>query len=206
MQGLGSRLSGGNDTSAWLEKWSRLDKPLLEYVTENHHLVDNTEMVSSFVTREEIWNTQKWRLFLPNEVVDAITEVPPPRGEAADQLWWRDSSDGRFSIKSAYNLMADKESQPTDRMWKTLWKLDIPEKVKMFLWQVCHERLPINELRKRRGLSETDSCPRECTKSETELHTLRDCEVASNVWQFITNPIYHSAFFVATCRNGFVGT
>ena len=67
-------------------------------------------------------------------------------------------------------------------IWPVLWKLSIPNKIKIFGWRACNDILPtwIN-LVKRRIINE-DKCPI-CTREvETAIHVLWGCAAVIDVW------------------------
>lgn len=66
--------------------------------------------------------------------------------------------------------------------WKKIWKLDLPPRVKHFLWLTCHGRLFTKEACFKRHLSSTASCPRCGAATETILHLLRDCPSSRAIW------------------------
>ena len=67
-------------------------------------------------------------------------------------------------------------------MWSTLWKLHIPNKLKIFGWRVCHDILPTRENLVRKTIIE-DRTYQLCTRGdETALHALWECSVAQDVW------------------------
>lgn len=50
---------------------------------------------------------------------------------------WSHSSDGKFSVKSGYHCWYNSIISCTTQRdgWQQLWTLDIPWKVKVFLWR-----------------------------------------------------------------------
>lgn len=60
---------------------------------------------------------------------------------------WNETSNGKFNAKSTYNLACDSNEEPSDARWIRLCKLQLPDKLKSFLWLVRHERLHSNQLR-----------------------------------------------------------
>ena len=67
-------------------------------------------------------------------------------------------------------------------VWGKLWKLHIPNKVRIFAWRSCHDILPTRVKLARRFITKDDTCLL-CNKdSESALHALWDCSVAQDVW------------------------
>ena len=66
--------------------------------------------------------------------------------------------------------------------WSTLWKLHIPNKLKIFGWRVCHDILPTRENLARKTIIKDRTCQL-CTRGdESALHVLWECSVAQDVW------------------------
>lgn len=68
-----------------------------------------------------------------------------------DRLVWRGTTDGVFSVRSAYHLGKEYQNNLSDQcshagkdngVWKAIWKLGVPGPVKMFIWRACHNLLP----------------------------------------------------------------
>lgn len=63
-----------------------------------------------------------------------------------------------------------------------LWKLHIPNKVKVFAWRACHDILPTRKNLARTLLINDGTC--ELCKRATEfaIHALWECSMAQDVW------------------------
>ncbi|OQU93325.1 hypothetical protein SORBI_3001G521001 [Sorghum bicolor] len=95
-------------------------------------------------------------VFWPEDA-EAILMIPTDY-EAVDWPAWHYDSKGVFSVKSAYKLavqirdhqkgtdastsMAENQNTYGFR-WGKLWQLNIPNKIKMFLWHFAHNTLPL---------------------------------------------------------------
>ncbi|GMY39609.1 putative ribonuclease h protein [Fagus crenata] len=67
-------------------------------------------------------------------------------------------------------------------MWKHLWKLKIPNKVKFHIWRACLNALPTRCSLCRRRILQDPCCPICNSTSETTTHTLWACPYAVSVW------------------------
>ena len=102
-------------------------------------------------------------LFLPFEV-GTILKIPLSQNLSEDALIWIGSKRGVFTVKSAYfiaaKLQVDKdvgESSFGDSnalIWKNLWKLKLPTKIKIFSWRVCVNGLPVYARMVERGIQQ----------------------------------------------------
>ena len=74
-------------------------------------------------------------------------------------------------------------------MWKKLWQLRLPNKVKIHLWQACMNALPSRQCLSRHHLLPDSVCPVCQSDSETVTHALWTCPHARNVWALIPGRI-----------------
>ena len=68
-----------------------------------------------------------------------------------------------------------------DRRCKKLWKNKLPLKLKVFVWQALHNRLPTGVDLKRKKWRGDANCPL-CGVPETVDHVLFQCVLAGFVW------------------------
>ena len=87
----------------------------------------------------------------------------------SDSIIWLLKNNGKFTVKSAYRVAQQvlKDGRGAEssngsygkRVWAALWKLKIPNKIKVFEWRACHDILPTRlNLTKRRIISD-NMCP-----------------------------------------------
>ncbi|XP_004301578.1 PREDICTED: uncharacterized protein LOC101313223 [Fragaria vesca subsp. vesca] len=75
--------------------------------------------------------------------VNQIINVPTRFANSGrDTLIWGSTANGCFSVKSAYNSLFD-FSNSQNSQWKLIWNLDIPPKLKNFLWTMLHKSMQI---------------------------------------------------------------
>jgi hypothetical protein len=76
-------------------------------------------------------------------------------------------------------MLSDHTIERND-IWKRIWRLEVPERVRGFVWIVLHRNLMTNERNSRTHLSVSfcDYCRKEV---ETTLHVLRDCAKATSL-------------------------
>ena len=98
------------------------------------------------------WNEKILEKFFHKNDIDEILKIKIQRGHNEDEVAWHYEKTGCFSVKSAYRLGMDwKENRTTatsssntngERMvWKKLWALQLPPKVKVFAWKLAHNSL-----------------------------------------------------------------
>lgn len=67
-------------------------------------------------------------------------------------------------------------------LWRKLWRLNVPTKVHMFLWQACSNVLPTRENLHKRKVQVDPHCAICCQQPESVGHLLWECPLARNVW------------------------
>ncbi|KAL0385485.1 UNVERIFIED_CONTAM: hypothetical protein Sradi_2942800 [Sesamum radiatum] len=151
--GLLWRIGKGRTTRIWIDPWiphapafrpcNRLEP--LPPPTTVHHLFDPA--------------TQDWNrdliesLFEPTESAP-ILSIPLSRFELQAELIWHYMRSSVFSVKSAYHLACNNAgaSNPTSssfscpsvvKGWKSFWQAKIPNKIRVFIWRICTDSLPV---------------------------------------------------------------
>lgn len=100
------------------------------------------------------------------------------------EIRWKWNKQGMFTVKSAYGALKNEMEQP-DQVWGRIWKMQIPERCKMFIWLAIHKRLLTNVSRCKRGLATEPRCTICNRESETLLHVLRDCPITTELWKHL---------------------
>lgn len=141
-------------------------------------------------------NTRTWdqnvlqQHFLSFEV-SSIKAIPLCWTDQEDWLIWLGCKDGNYSVKTGYQLLCEYEtlgaasssdSSKQTLFWKCVWKLQIPNKIKVFLWRVCSNALPTLENLKRRKILEDAKCKACPAAEEDALHAIWSCEKLRHIW------------------------
>lgn len=98
----------------------------------------------------------------------------PVHFDREDRVAWHFDQKGMFSVKSAYHVLEDdaetvrvwqrgessraSNSKQVDSVWKKIWKLPRPPKMKQFLWRVAHNSLAFKQNISRRGVKLETRC------------------------------------------------
>ena len=148
--------------------------------------------VSSLINQElSVWKSDEVnRVFLPHEA-SLILSIPLSRRQPPDCASWSCTPSGNFSTSSAYKLLAaaassDRASTSNQAdqsgLWKRLWKLQVPNKIKHFIWRVCNNALPTKCNLKQRHIADSDVCKLCNDAPEDALHALCFCSYVALVW------------------------
>lgn len=104
-----------------------------------------------------------------------------------DTRFWALEKSGLFTVKSAYrSLQSEGDDDPESHLdlWKHLWKLKIPLKVKDLLWRAASKCLPTKVNLRLRHVPVDGLCPRCSVEPETTLHCLVGCAFAQSCWRY----------------------
>uniref|UniRef100_A0A5B7A5C8 Reverse transcriptase zinc-binding domain-containing protein n=1 Tax=Davidia involucrata TaxID=16924 RepID=A0A5B7A5C8_DAVIN len=139
-------------------------------------------------------------LLLPIDVAD-ICKIPLSIHAAPDCVVWHFSKHGVFSVRSAYPVAVDilkkrnsfEESECSnreimDKLWKTLWSLSIPNKIKIFLWRAIVDILPTGTKLAQRHIPVDFRCKLCGDQAETPVHLFTQCAWVRIVWE---NFVFH---------------
>lgn len=87
------------------------------------------------------------------------SKIPICKTERNDRWIWHYTTNGVFSTRSAYKVYANRmreaecSTTPTEMVWwQRLWKLKIPNKIRLFLWRVFFEIVPTNSVLNKRHI------------------------------------------------------
>ncbi|XP_075640643.1 uncharacterized protein LOC142612431 [Castanea sativa] len=150
--------------------------------------------------------TNKWNLSLltatfTQSTVKDILRCKKGALNSRDSLKWKESKNRVFSVRTAYHvalrlnkpLTGEHSLEAHDqRMWKKLWSLNIPPKVRTFIWRACLDVLPTKANLARRKVRIDDRCSICCQQSETTCHILWECPLARNVWALVRGKLQKS--------------
>ncbi|CAL1400076.1 unnamed protein product [Linum trigynum] len=194
-KGCAWNIHNGKGAKFWRDVWL-LQVPLTEValqpVTEemlNAHVAD-------YVDEEGSWDIDRLEAWLPPEVLQKITaNLVDPLSLEEDTILWTASSNGHFSTSPAYSLALPPRHDPNEKMWRTIWKLPVAERVRCFVWLVSLGRIATNALRYSRKCAESPMCLRCGNDEETILHFLRDCYPARFFWLRWIPQAEHQSFF-----------
>ncbi|CAN1130300.1 Putative ribonuclease H protein At1g65750 [Linum perenne] len=175
----------GRKTRFWTDRWLDSGITLMDHAI-NFRDVDSSLPVSHICSEPGVWNFDFLCSVLPSDVVMQVVGMSPPVDRLGeDCLVWGLEANGRFSVRTAYLLITEALSPPTDPIWRSIWKWSGPSKIKHFLWMASHKRLLTNEERGRRHLSNQVLCPRCSSQTESISHVLYDCDFALQVWRSV---------------------
>ncbi len=185
-EGMFWKVGDGRTIRVWDDRWLECNispKPAGTMVKVVRDLVDEDR---------NWWNEALIDSIFERAVAEKIKQMHLGNLNSSDQLSWKETKTGDFSVNSAYQLeirrtTAQVKGEVSDpegrsRFWRKLWRLNIPGKVKHFIWRACNESLPTRQNLCRRKILEDQRCAICSGISETTTHILWECPFANCVW------------------------
>lgn len=180
------------DISVWADNWIpgvRSLKPLVRMPRATAERVHEL-----FLPGTRIWDEAAvYRSFMAIDAAKVLKIKPSSRLEN-DVLAWAWEKNGNYSVRSAYKLLiqdqmaiamaasGETSASGESSFWGTLWKLDVPPKIRVFWWRVLHNSLPSKSEPKRRHVEKESHCEMCGDADESLYHVFLQCPVARRFW------------------------
>ncbi|KAJ1395940.1 Reverse transcriptase zinc-binding domain [Sesbania bispinosa] len=150
------------------------------------------------------WLSHKFEHLISPEslqlILGLVSAIPNSQG---DKLVWGMTQNGIFSTKSAYSVITEKSSSNSN-LWKVIWKNDLPQRVRCFLWLLAKGGLATNSFIFKRKIAPSDCCSRCNLSPETVIHVMRDCPKAQAIWNLLRATPSDPSFFTQQVYDWFI--
>ncbi|KAH9681143.1 putative reverse transcriptase/RNA-dependent DNA polymerase [Citrus sinensis] len=164
LKGTRWRIGSGEDVQVYNSNW--LPRPTTFRPISPRTLAVDTKVVD-LIGPEREWKMDLIRQYFVQEDADIIQRIPLPRSSARDELCWH----------------YDNSSNPKPSQWNAIWKLDLPEKLKIFMWRAAKNLLPTAKNLWKRKIIPNPTCQRCNQGVETGFHALVECKAARKIRQ-----------------------
>ena len=189
----GSRWCIGNERKVhiWEDRWIPNSDSFK--LISPRRTQDNKVMVSDLIdVNRRSWEIVKVRNTFITHEAELVLGIPISFSLLPDDsVIWAWTPNRNFTVKSAYRVAQRSLKEGATRpdpgdcsdnakmkvIWKMVWQLDCPNKIKHFMWRVCKNILPTRNRLKVKGVGCEDCCAL-CGSSETSGHILWDCKLA----------------------------
>nr|XP_023917061.1 uncharacterized protein LOC112028598 [Quercus suber] len=191
-RGMRWQVRNGNKIRVWHDKW--IPRPCTYKVISKEKPNSANALVCELINKGTgEWNIDKlnsW--FLPDDK-DTIMGILLSSSNANDRLVWAKNRSGKFTIKSAYALALEEKTQNTmagcsnesarRKIWKTIWQMRIPQKIKHFAWRAGRDILATKANLAKQRITPNGLCDLCGNYEETVYHLLWGCDHAREVWK-----------------------
>ncbi|OIT30140.1 putative ribonuclease h protein, partial [Nicotiana attenuata] len=174
---------------------SFFNDPWIPYQPAIRHLIEgpltNRDLLAKVnsIHNGGAWDTSSLSFDLPPHILNIITSVfIPSVTTKEDTLIWALTPNGKFSQNSAYSFIHNSAqlSPPGDLgKFKWLWKLQVPNKIKFFIWSLTHRRLSTRTMLSSMGINCPTLC-QYCNAGQEDIdHIFFVCPIAAQFWNAI---------------------
>jgi hypothetical protein len=179
------RLGDGKTAKFWTDAWLPGGKAVQELVPILFSFVRSSDITVAAALHNHRWvrdisgglSTPAIAQYL--HLWDVVEQVALNAGQP-DEAIWRCSSNGDFSVSSAYSLFFIARTRFACA--KPIWKSKAPMKCKFFMWLVVHKRCLTADNLARRGWPHNPVSPLCRNANEDCTHLFLHCQFSKMVW------------------------
>jgi hypothetical protein len=184
-------VGSGESINIWKDSWipsspnRKILSPRSECIlTKVHELIDPSSGT---------WDEDLIRSIFHQVNAQRILLIPLTSNGFNDFIAWHYNRSGVFSVKSAYHVEWKHQfngvtcrslisgAPLNNPMWKNLWKLEVPAKVKIYCWRIMHGIISLKAILFSRHIGDSGICPICNIEDEDVLHMLFNCQGAANI-------------------------
>lgn len=132
-----------------------------------------------------LWKSDYLKNLVDNNLCLLVnSKIAPDLHNNSDKIVWNLQSNGEFSVKSGYGCK--NQEYPIDPIFMRVWNVDVPERVKVFIWLIAHNRVLTWELCNNwfGGYAWCHQC---LSIVGSSSHVFRDCPIATVVWNSLVD-------------------
>lgn len=182
-------LGDGATASFWNDAWL-LDQPFRSAFPDLFAVCTKRALSVKDAIADEKW-CRHFKRFLPTPAImqftilwEVVRSVQLQDG-VRDLLVWKWTSDGVFSVQSAYNIQF--EGSVAFNFHLTVWDSDAPRKCQFFVWLAALGRCLTADNLAKRSIPHNPICPLCHIHQESATHLLLNCSFAQQVWALVLN-------------------
>ncbi|KAM6545221.1 hypothetical protein CsatB_025957 [Cannabis sativa] len=180
--------ASGHSIDLWTQPWI----PWMSYM-EFNHLMNGlnrrqiTARTIADISTDGVWHRELVLQIFGEDLGGRILDIPRISINHSDQIVWRDTQNGRFSVKCAYFANQKYRFNPSRDLWKMIWKPGIHPRIAIFMWRVLNGAIPTRD---KLVFIHEKECLLCGDDMESCIHLFRDCNVIKTLWLMGEFPIY----------------
>ena len=174
------RIGSGEKINIWQQRWLPRKHPPRQPMCPLESFENYTvDLLIDPNTRT--WNEELIDGLFVEEDAELIKKTPLSWAATEDTLYWSYSTSGHYTCKSGYMFLKQESEMETSQqvplihdkqVWKKIWQLQVPPKVKNFLWWACRNVLPTKQVLLKRKVTADPICERCCSAMKESVHAV----------------------------------
>lgn len=175
-KGLCWRIGNGETANFWRDNWMNSGPIMIKATVP----VVNLEVKVKHFVDHNGWKLEELSKVLPQSAIKEIAPIPVLlNSDIEDKIIWSQNANGIFSVRPAYDLHYQGQSTE-NTCWEKIWKINVPPKIKIFLWEL-HGKLLTNDHKMHRKMTTNPACTI-CNHPKEDLqHLFRECPNAKQI-------------------------
>ncbi|KAM6588709.1 uncharacterized protein LOC115718119 [Cannabis sativa] len=180
LKGSISVAASGDTINIWQQPWIPwMEAPefldLMSSLRNNGFTIKTVADISS----GNEWNEELVLQVFGNGLGHRILSIPRIPFPFQDQVYWKDSPNGQFSVKAAYKVDQSWRFDPIEDVWKWIWDAGIHPKISVLLWRFLNDALPTKS---RLVFLPDKGCDLCEGVTEDSMHLFSKCSFSKSIW------------------------
>lgn len=136
------------------------------------------------------------RCFVEKEC-SLILGMPVSLAGCEDRVIWHYAKNGDYTVRTGYGVAVEMQEngefgrrgtggcsrrEVDESYWRDIWRLAVPNKLKLFIWRCCTASLAVRVNLIRRHMRVESMCVLCGLAEETEHHLFFECEFSRVMW------------------------
>ena len=185
-EGMLWRIGNGSRVYVFYDKWILGVFPL-KVATQNREFVDDSTVSSLINVETGEWNGQLIDQLMSPWLAQCIKAIPLCQTLQEDCIVWPRSKDENFLMKTGYQVLEEIERREAtsglhQATQRSFWKLNIPNKIRIFCWRACIDSLPMMKILYHRKVVAFPLCTACGKLEETTIRALWECKKIHISW------------------------
>ena len=185
------RIRNGKSVHIWGDRW--LLGAVNNKVISPAVVANTSTLVSSLIDQtNRVWKGEIIESYFFEWEAKIIKNIPLCRSIQEDVLIWPFSPDGEYTVQTGYRFLqkqhmdnepGSSEDAVLKSLWKKIWGLKVPEKVRNLVWRACKNALPTKMNLLHRKVVTSAVCELCNLQTEDPAHALYHCPKLETLWQ-----------------------
>jgi hypothetical protein len=186
-------IGDGATINFWTDKWIDEHTRISDF-KDSIPATTSCWKVKDVVLPTGDWNYNMLQNVIPHPLIQKFYAIVPPHdSQGKDVALCPGTNTGGFTVSAAYHLLTGDTIKQAEKKWTQVWKIEGMERIKVFLWQLVHDRL-LTKSRLARWNISSPLCHNCIQFEETTIHDVRDCKVVVYVWRHLLSSQECGAF------------
>ncbi|XP_021760609.1 uncharacterized protein LOC110725436 [Chenopodium quinoa] len=190
LEGLKWRVGNGSAINVWSDAWlpgntsSLVPTPSVDSDMDLR-VIDLIDHSCNYWNFEAVTNT-----FIAEERA-LVLSIPLSNRNMIDSMFWWPNKNGEYSVRSGYWLCKNggyfDMGDIWEKVWKVIWNLKTPLKLRHFLWRAYKGFLAVREILIYRHVIDGKMCAICGNGDESVLHAMFECSATNEIWNTSTS-------------------